>query len=75
MPTGDFNMKVCHCALPSMSGNSDCCKYCGNNNYNQSTFTNFKLVSLEPYIKPTKKEIIEKFDELGKLIERITRDV
>lgn len=24
-------MKVCHCALPSIRGNSDCCKNCSNN--------------------------------------------
>jgi len=24
-------MKVCHCALPSLTGNSQCCEFCPNN--------------------------------------------
>jgi len=23
-------MKICHCALPALNGNNDCCKNCGN---------------------------------------------
>ena len=66
-------MKICNCALPALRGNTDCCKYC-NNNQEYFTTNTFKITPYEPYIQPTKKEIIEKFDEMGKLIERITRE-
>ncbi len=65
-------MRVCHCALPAMTGSSDCCRGCPNN---QETFDEsyFRIVPYEPYKPMTKKEIIEKFDKDGNLIERITR--
>ena len=27
-------MKFCHCALPALTGNNDCCKNCPNNEFN-----------------------------------------
>jgi len=28
-------MKICHCALPAITGNSNCCKNCPNNQSNK----------------------------------------
>jgi hypothetical protein len=67
-------MRICNCALPALRGNSDCCRLCGNNHETLTT-SSFKIITYEPYIQPTKKEIIDKFDELGKITERIIRDI
>ena len=64
-------MKVCWCTLPSINPNA--CKHCDNN---LIRFDDFTVKPFYPdYIPAVKKEIIEKFDEKGNLIERITRDV
>lgn len=60
MSIGDPRINFCSCMLPVL--NPDACKYCCNNPY--------RLQRGENSIK----EIVEKFDENGKLIERITRD-
>lgn len=67
-------MRICHCALPGLRGNTECCKYC-NNNIEYFNTNTFKITPLEPYIQSTKTEIIEKYNELGKLTERIIREV
>ena len=63
-------MRICNCALPSLRGNTDCCKYC--NNYDDSSSFQTSI----PWMpKITKKEIIERFDDKGNLIERITKEI
>jgi uncharacterized protein (DUF4415 family) len=81
-------MKACCCALPYM--NPDACKYCGNNKeFNEvgGYLTHPVVDWVKPIVMPLtpeqkelfapkiKKEVIEKFDKDGKLIERITKEI
>lgn len=63
-------MRVCHCALPAMNGNADCCKYCNNNIQRQVVWGIDPNIPFN-YLPQSKKEIIEKFDKDGNLVERI----
>ena len=33
----ELKMKICHCALPSLTGNTDCCKECSNIVYGEES--------------------------------------
>ena len=83
-------MRFCYCALPAMNPGIDVCRNCGNNTENQisrfnpKTNPNFKFdyVPTKEYGIPEEwndlffdKEVIEKYNEDGKLIEKITKYV
>lgn len=65
-------MRICHCTLPYF--NPRACENCTGG----TTGLTYRedLTKTEPlfvYQEPSIKEVIEKFDELGRLIERITK--
>ena len=75
-------MRFCYCALPAMNSGIDVCRNCSNNrNISSGTLRCIPFV----YDEPKKfniddreelfcdKEVIEKFDDKGNLIERITK--
>ena len=73
-------MKACCCVLPYMNPNA--CKNCLNNKDDVSEFylgffpyPNETYQPKEWQKDTTHKEVIEKFDKDGKLIERITREI
>lgn len=59
-------MKVCWCTLAGTMA----CKNCPNNSY----YTGLSLKEVEEFYNKKPKRIIEKFDQDGKLIERITEE-
>lgn len=64
----------CNCSLAGTAA----CMRCPNNGYLANNFVTYKVgdyVMTSKSIPITKKEVIEKFDEKGNLIERITKEV
>ena len=59
-------MRICHCALPTMRGNSDCCKNCMNN----QEYEMFPKI----YITTTKETEITK-DSFVEELNRLTKEL
>jgi hypothetical protein len=72
-------MRVCHCTLPAMYGPGVCIG-CPNNPYPPWASPTAPTDPCIPFpaspltIPPRVKRIIEKFDERGNLVERITEE-
>lgn len=77
-----MSYRVCCCSLPDLHG-IQVCEHCANNKqlkdvfYQRFPFSEpFKIKEPTPFVitTPAKKTIVEKFDEKGNLIERITTE-
>lgn len=66
MPTGDFNYNSSVNCLGCMGNRCTCCLY-------RPTY--YYPLQYQYYQPIVKKEIIEKFDDKGNVIERITREI
>jgi hypothetical protein len=66
-------MNSCNCVLPYT--NPGACFYCKNRWDFYPSYTTWKDSSVYKYKEAGKKRVIERFDDKGNLVERVTEDV